>query len=478
MHSKQFILDLENQDLAVYPSSVNSSDDSAFAIVRYGKTKLLAVRGPYAAAFEAVEEAGDIKLCALTVSNAQALMAVFPWTKPVARNGKRFSFGLGDRLGLATPGHIRAIQGVDVFPVFAQQSIRELNLTKRRFPEVIAAACFAVYQEGYRDGYGADGDHLKTIEEISYALDSGCTMITLDCSEHMDTEANSLGEADLALRYEAVPQTVREYYESLYLDADLPIVGRIQKDELMRIVSTFYKAIEHAKTCYAYMISLNDQVDFEMSIDETPGVTSPAEHFVVGSELTAAKVKVSSLAPHFFGAFEKGIDYVGDLDRLERELVAHQAIAEHYGYRLSLHSGSDKFSVFPLFGRITQLDAHTKTAGTNWLEAVRVLARYNPTLFRRMLAYSIEQRAEAERYYHVSTRLSDIIPLESRADDELVLYLDEDAARQTIHITYGLLLNEPWFRDPFFRFMDEHEEDFSQGIDSHISRHFVALGAK
>ncbi len=478
MDLNQFVLNLTHQGLVQYKASVKSLDSNCFSIVRNEKGKYLAVTGPETDSFEGRMLEAEVKLCPLSVHNAKRLMELFPWTKPVSNPGRRFSFGLGDRLGMATPGHIRAISGVDVFPVFAQQSIRELTLTKRSFPDVIAAACFAVFQEGYQDGYGADGDHLKTIDEITYAVESGCTMITLDCSEHIDNEANGLSGTDLESAYKAVPEKVRKHYESKYGETHLPVIGNIASDELRKIILTFYKAIEHTKRCYTHMISLNDTVDFEMSIDETPGVTSPAEHYVVASELYAAGIKVSSMAPHFFGAFEKGIDYVGDLKRFEQELEIHQAIADHFGYRLSLHSGSDKFSVFPIFGRITKLNAHTKTAGTNWLEAVRVLARYNPALFRRMLRFCIEHRSEAQRYYHISSRIDDIIPLDSRSDDELPLYLDEDPARQTIHITYGLLLSESWFRDEFFKFMDDHEEAFAEGLDRHISRHFLALGAK
>lgn len=473
----QFVLDLKHQGLAVYQKSVNEGADSQFAIVRSEEAKFLAVRGAATASFSG-RTIGGIKRCDFTVENAQSLMAIFPWTKPVSRGEARFTFGLGDRLGLATPGHIRAIESVDVFPIFAQQSIRELNLTKRSFPEVIASAAFAVFQEGYRDGYGADGDHLKTVEEISYALESGCTMITLDSSEHIDSAANGLEGTALEQAYQAVPEATRRYYEERYAGQDLPIIGAITSKELKRIVLTFYRAIEHTKRCYAHMIRLNAAVDFEMSIDETPGVTSPAEHYVVAAELAAADIKVSSMAPHFFGAFEKGIDYVGDLGRLERELEVHQAIADHFGYRLSLHSGSDKFSVFPLFGQITKLEAHMKTAGTNWLEALRVVAQHDPAFFREVLAFSIQQRPEAERYYHITSRTEDIVPLDSRSDEEMALYLDEDPARQTLHITYGLLLEQDWFRQPFFQLMDEQEEAFAEGLATHISRHFVALGAK
>ncbi len=105
--------------------------------------------------------------------------------------------GVGDRLGIAGPGHIRVFQEYDVYPVFAQQSIRELNLTQRTYKDVLDSTTFSVFREGYTKGFGADGDHLKKPEEVKMALDLGFTMITLDCSEHMHNEAERMKLTDV-----------------------------------------------------------------------------------------------------------------------------------------------------------------------------------------------------------------------------------------------------------------------------------------
>ena len=96
------------------------------------------------------------------------------------------------------------------------------------------------------------------------------------------------------------------------------------------------------------------------------------------------------MAPRFVGEFQKGIDYIGDLAEFEKQFAVHCAIARaRGGYKISIHSGSDKFSVYPAIGRHTGMRLHLKTAGTSWLQAVRVIARTNPPLFRRMLARAI-----------------------------------------------------------------------------------------
>ena len=474
----QFRAQLAHTDLFLYERSVDEADGTVAALVRRGSEKLLAVAGEKAAAFDGAEEQG-LKLCPLTNENAKALMALFPYTKPASHKGHRFTMGFGDRLGLASPGHIRAIGQHDIYPVLAQQSIRELNLTHRTFSDVIAAAAFNVFQEGYRKGYGADGDHLKTKAEIQYALESGCTMVTLDCSEQINQQAVTFPQEEIDALYAALPEAVRAHYEEVYLDKELPILGRLSAPELRRIVIVFYKGIQHAVDCYRYIDEIRTvAVDFELSIDETLTITTPAEHFVVGNELHNEGITPISVAPHFSGAFEKGIEYAGDLNAFARDFVVHQQIADHFGYKLSLHSGSDKFAVFSTVGRVTRGHVHVKTAGTSWLEAMRVVAEVNPELYRKAHKFAIEHRPEAEKYYHVSTNVADIPNIDLQNDAYLPEYLNLPAARQTVHITYGLLLEQPWFRDAFFRTMAEHEEDYYAALVRHLGKHVNILTAE
>ena len=100
------------------------------------------------------------------VTETQLLRKLFPFTAPSAVLHEKRSLGVGDRLGIASVGHIRAVEPYDAYPVLAQQSMRELNLTGRTYQDVLAAVTFQVLKAGYRRGYGADGDHLKTAEDI------------------------------------------------------------------------------------------------------------------------------------------------------------------------------------------------------------------------------------------------------------------------------------------------------------------------
>ena len=459
--------------LTVYPKSVDEVNGTVCAIVRADGVKMLAVLGDG----EFIgEDKGGLLLCPLTVENARALMTLFPYIRPRSHREHPFTIGLGDRLGLATPGHVRAISGYDVFPVFAQQSMRELKLTGRGFPDVIADAAFGVFQEGYKGGYGADGDHLKTKEEIAYALESGCSMITLDCSEQIDTAVAALSDEEAAAAYRQLLPGLRDCYERAYLDKALPLVGRLSPAELWRIVLTFHKAIDHAVDCYRYIREdHSSDADFELSIDETLTVTTPAEHFVIASELAVSGVHPDSVAPHFTGTFEKGVEYSGDLRAFARDFEVHQRIADLFGYKLSLHSGSDKFSVFATVGRITAGKVHVKTAGTNWLEALAVIAEADPALYRRAHKYALAHRSEAEKYYHVSTDVKEIPDIDLQSDAYLPEYLHLPASRQTMHIAYGMLLTEDWFREQFFRVMDMREDEYYGRLEAHIGKHLRLL---
>src|SRR5690606_26764751 len=113
---------------------------------------------------------------------------------------------------------------------------------------------------------------------------------------------------------------------------------------------------------------------------------------------------------------------------------------------------------------------HVKTAGTNWLEAVRTVAKVNPDLYRRMHQHALDHFEEAKAYYHVTTDLSAIKPLSEVADADLPEYMNDDNARQVIHITYGILLQakdengQSLFKDEFFKTLIDQEEAYEESL--------------
>ncbi len=476
----------------VYPRSVNIVDGSLFFIARTCSGKSLVIFGDSCRFSDFEGETQElsgrkVKICPMNVHNSRVLREIFPFTAPVSHRGTDITIGLGDRLGMASPGHIRLVRDLPVFPVLAQQSIRELNLTGRTYDDVLAAASWAVFQEGYRKGFGADGDHLKTAGEVRMAIDKGFTMITLDCSEHIDNKVVSLSESEVEQKYAEIPEKDRKALEEKYLGREFHVGDgftiKFDAPEFKRTVLVYWKAIKYTIDIYNNIIkTCGRSIDFEMSIDETLTSTTPASHFLVASELIAGGVEITSLAPRFCGEFQKGIDYMGDIEQFRLEFSQHVKIAEHFGYKISVHSGSDKFSVFPIVGSVTRGKYHLKTAGTNWLEAVRIIAEKNPALFRRMHKFALENLAEARKYYHISADTGKIPDIDGMEDSELPKLLDMDDSRQVLHITYGLILQEKdssgayTFRDEFFDTLSKYENEYYEALRRHIGRHLKELG--
>jgi len=252
------------------------------------------------------------------------------------------SFGFGDRLGLATPGHLAAARKFDFGPIFAQQSIRELERTQRTAQQVVQAAIAALAQKGYGGPWGADADHLKSTEHVDRMGAAGFCFFTIDPSEHV-------GKGVLTSEQ-----------ESAYLGRkfDVPNVGKLQfAPRSLRSAAVKYgRALQHVALMGRHIAETMGTRPFEIevSVDETREPTSVLDHLFIGLELRRLAVPhVVSVAPRFIGDFEKGIDYKGDLKEFEASLRDHLEVARFCGpYKMSIHSGSDKFAIYPIVGRV------------------------------------------------------------------------------------------------------------------------------
>ena len=162
-----------SSSVAFYKDSVQKTDGTLVAMACDSQSKFILVfssREDGIIADFSGEQIGDCgviaRKCPLNEHNAQLLRKLFPWTAPVSLRNRKTTIGCGDRLGLASIGHIAAVKHFDATPVLAQQSMRELDLTGRTYRQVVDDTTFMVFQAGYKDGYGADGDHLKNIPDI------------------------------------------------------------------------------------------------------------------------------------------------------------------------------------------------------------------------------------------------------------------------------------------------------------------------
>ena len=383
------------------------------------------------------------------------------------------SFGFGDRLGLATPGHIFAVKGTKFAPIFAQQSVRENGRTGRTPQQVMDDAKRAVDAAHWDLPWGADADHLKTLEDLHPFVEAGYTFFTVDPGEYVD---NGADVDSLAMLRQKAASFNWDELSALYLNQnDDQAWGSFAKspqgetESLLRAIVKYGKAIQHAAAMFNRLAQMKDGFDFEVSVDETDSPTTPLEHFFIANELTRLGVRFSSLAPRFIGRFEKGVDYIGDLHALDAELQKHAAVTAHFGtYKLSLHSGSDKFSVYPLIARHWGQRIHVKTAGTSYLEALRVLAGHEPDLFLKIYLLGRE-RYETDRHtYHVSASL-DMLP----TTDDLPLLLDDFHVREVLHVTFGSALAE--FGVELKAALAKHQEAYYEGLRHHFEKHLRLL---
>jgi hypothetical protein len=185
-----------------------------------------------------------------------------------------------------------------------------------------------------------------------------------------------------------------------------------------------------------------------------------------------------SLAPRFVGRFEKGVDYIGDLAALEADVAAHAALARRFGpYKLSLHSGSDKFSVYPIAARLARGLVHLKTAGTSYLEALRTVAAADPPLFREIYAYARDRYETDKVSYHVSAELGRAPLAKDVPEAELPGLLEQFDAREILHVTFGSVLKERGtdgalvFKDRLFGLLRARPEAYAANLERHFVRH-------
>jgi len=407
--------------------------------------------------------------------------------------GLKKSFGFGDRLGLATPGHLAALRtfGKGFSGIFAQQSIREMTRTQRSAEEVLAAAQRALAAANYTEAWGADADHLKTTEDIDKTAKAGFTFFTLDPSPFVNNEADKLDETALAAQVASLLKDGvfpagwdSEYLKNNY-DAGAGGSLKFEKVGLHRAAVKYGRAIAQVALLTSHLENtVKRPYEVEVSVDETDTPTKPLEHLFWALELRRRGVKhVVSLAPRFIGDFEKGIDYKGDLKEFEKQLRVHAAIADKFGpYKISIHSGSDKFSIYPTIGKVCGTRLHLKTAGTNYLEALRVVVRVDKKLFGEIAAFSAGRFAQDKQSYHISATDAGVAALAKtpEADYERV-YLNETTGRQLLHVTFGSTLtigktaSGRLFKEGILEILQNNKDLHSELLQKHLGEHLRLL---
>jgi tagaturonate epimerase len=291
------------------------------------------------------------------------------------------TFGMGDRFAHEGHAQLSAVlqakaTGLEIFPVW-NKSNREHTIVGSKPDDLRAEADEAVAALGWTGDYYVDADHIG-LKTVDWFL-AGSNFYTLDVADFTGKPADDAS-------IDAFVKAMEKYTGSL----SIPGIAQpfaLGEDAVRAAARKFLYAMQEAGRIYRHIAEKKGASNFvtEVSVDETDSPQTPVELFLILAMLAREGVPAQTIAPKFTGRFNKGVDYVGDIAQFEKEFdedlsVIAFAISE-FGLpdslKLSVHSGSDKFSLYPIINRLVKKHGsglHVKTAGTTWLEEVIGLA--------------------------------------------------------------------------------------------------------
>ena len=292
----------------------------------------------------------------------------------------KYTFGVGDRFANGAHAQLKAFitakeLGIDITPVW-NKSNREHDIIGSQPQTTRDAADKAVADLGWTGEYLLDADHINfsTVDRFL----APCDFFTLDVADDIGTPADP---EEVTAFIERHPELIGKIQIE---GIEAPLV--ITRSLVGKTANQFLKATQKAKAIYDHIVAAKG-TDFvtEVSMDETDSPQTPPELLVILAAIADQGIPIQTIAPKFTGRFNKGVDYVGDTAQFEKEFNDDLAVIAHaiqaYGLpdtlKLSVHSGSDKFSIYPAIKRAlarTGAGLHIKTAGTNWLEEIIGLA--------------------------------------------------------------------------------------------------------
>jgi len=409
---------------------------------------------------------------------------------------EKYSFGVGDRFGYEGKAQLRAIEtarelGVAIVPVW-NKSHREHMIVGTSPGDLRKEADEAVRARGWKHSYYVDADHigLKTVDAYIASSD----FFTIDVADFIGRTADRR-------HIEEFVRSMKRFYGSF----EIPGIGKsftVDAQFLSELAGKYLAAVEEAGKVYRHLVSQKGEGSFvpEVSVDEANVPQTPAELFFVLAALAQEMIPVQTIAPKFTGAFLKGVDYVGDCDQFAKEFEDDIAVlayaVETFGFpdnlKLSVHSGSDKFSLYPLIRRALQKTGagiHLKTAGTTWLEELIGLASEGGEGLKAAKEISI---ASLKRYDELCKPYASVVSIDrgKLPDEQKILAMSSvefasalrhDQAdrlfnrhfRQLLHVGYKIAAE---MDDRFRRLLEEYRQTIESNVTYNIfERHIRPL---
>jgi hypothetical protein len=409
---------------------------------------------------------------------------------------EKFSFGVGDRFAHQAAAQLAAVMkinehGFDVVPVW-NKSNRE-HLTIGTEPQSIRdAADEAVKKLGFSGSYYVDADHINLGTVDRFLASSN--FFTLDVADDIGTPCS---EEELNAFISANEKLIGTHT----IDG-IPEPVVITREAMEATAKQFLKAVLLAAEIYRYIKSKKEDEDFitEVSMDETDSPQTPVELLIILAALAQNEVPLQTVAPKFTGRFNKGVDYVGDVEKFEREFSDDLAViafaVKEFGLpenlKLSVHSGSDKFSIYAPIARClarTGAGLHIKTAGTTWLEEIIGLAEAGGEgleMAKDVYAKAFEKReALCEPYATVIDIDESKLPAPLEVNEwssekfvAIVRHIPSDpnfnsSVRQLLHVGYKIAALAG---DDYLNMLKKYEEIVSKNVTENLyERHLKPL---
>jgi tagaturonate epimerase len=408
----------------------------------------------------------------------------------------KFSFGMGDRFGQQGKAQLRACilateLGAEFIPVW-NKSNREHTFIGTEPSSLRAEADAAVKALGWKKSYHVDADHirLETVDRFIAPSD----FFTIDVADSIGKPADA--------------KDVKNFVEShseLIGKISIPKIGHrfeISGAEVERVANKFLLAVQDAGKIYRHIAKAKGAENFitEVSMDETDSPQTPPELLIILAALADEKIPLQTIAPKFTGRFNKGVDYVGDLKQFEKEFNEDLAVIafaiKKYGLpaslKLSVHSGSDKFSIYePMRRALKKFGAgvHIKTAGTTWLEEVIGLAEAGGDgleIAKEIYAYAIEHVDEfCAPYASVididKNKLPSAAKVNGWSSEQFVSALRHDqknksynpSFRQLLHVSFKVAAK---LGDRYLNALKKHEAIVAKNVTENLfARHMKPL---
>lgn len=406
------------------------------------------------------------------------------------------SIGTGDRFGHQAKAQLRAVMaardcGIDLVPVW-NKSNREHIFTGSEPRSVRDAADAAVRALGWDRPYHVDADHIN-IETVERFLEPS-DFFTIDVAHFIGAQAERNAVEDFVKRHPELTGTI----EASGLTAPI----RSSSESAMRIACKYLAAVQEAGRIFRHIASRKGEGAFiaEVSMDETDAAQTPLDLLVILAAIADERIRLQTLAPKFTGRFNKGVDYAGDVAQFTREFRDDLAMValgvERYGLpqnlKLSVHSGSDKFSIYRAIHDAleeTGAGVHLKTAGTTWLEELIGLAEGGgegldavKSIYRQ--AYQ-QREALCQPYAAVIDIEYGKLPHPDqvdgwRAEDMAAAIRHEPACegfdrnvRQLLHVGFKIAAK---MGERYMRLLDEYEPSISRNVTGNLlKRHILPL---